>query len=175
LKNDQTDAFEWFVYATYIVWVATILTEILTYLVGRGGGGKRPHDGQCSAFPLTLFNRVSLPGGADDLRCAHGMILLVWFLALGASASTMLYTVLSHMFVKRNSYFMWLFVAFVRCHQHWWHRWPRRSEQTSELARVVSGGNHASNHGDCLDLLLRSLQSALAIRLKTVCERKMRV
>jgi hypothetical protein len=113
LKNDQTDVFEWFVYVTYIVWVATILTEILTYLVGRGGGGKRPHDGQCSAFPLTLFNRVSLPGGADDIRCAHGMILLLWFLALGASASTMLYATISHMFVKRNSYFMWLFVVFI--------------------------------------------------------------
>ena len=113
LKNDQTDAFEWFVYATYIVWVATIATEVLTYIVGRGGGGKNPHNGQCSAFPLTFFNRVSINGGENDLRCAHGMILLVWFLALGASASTMLYTVLSHMFVKRNSYFMWLFVVFV--------------------------------------------------------------
>ena len=113
LKNDQTDVFEWFVHFVYIIWVATILTEMLTYLVGRGGGGKNPHKGQCSAFPLTLFNRVSINGGENDLRCIQGIILMVWFLALGASASTMLYATISHMFVKRNIYFMFLFVVFI--------------------------------------------------------------
>jgi len=113
LKNDDTDAFEWFVYTVYVTWVVTILTEVLSYLVGRGGGGKKPHGGQCSAFPLTLFNRVSVPGGADDLRCLHGFVLLVFFFGIGASASTMIYTTISHMFVKRNIFFMWLFVAFI--------------------------------------------------------------
>jgi hypothetical protein len=114
LRNDQTDAFEWFVYATYIVWVSCILTEVLSYLVGRGGGGKMPHNGQCSAFPLTLFNRVSVGGGGEDgLRCVQGLVLLVWFLGLGASASTMMYSTISHMFVKRNVYFSWLFVVFI--------------------------------------------------------------
>jgi hypothetical protein len=113
LKNDETDAFEWFVYVTYVVWVTSILTEVLTYLVGRGGGGKNPHDGQCSAVPFLLCNRVSINGGEADMRCAQGMFLIVWFLGFGAAASTMMYTTLSHMFVRRNVYFSWLFVVFV--------------------------------------------------------------
>lgn len=110
LVNDDTDAFEWYVVSTYVVWVVSILTEVLSYLVGRGGGGKAPHQGQCSAFPMILCNRVSLSG---DARCLNGMILLVWFLGFGVAASTMLYTTMCHMFVKRNLYFSWLFVVFI--------------------------------------------------------------
>jgi len=122
LKDDDTDAFEWFVYVTYGAWVTSILTEVLTYLVGRGGGGKKAHSHQCSAFPLTLCNRVSIGGSAEDaanyddadgMHCLQGMFLFVWFLGFGAMASAMLYTTISHMFVKRNVYFAWLFVVFV--------------------------------------------------------------
>jgi hypothetical protein len=113
LENDDTDAFEWFVGLTYVIWVVSIFSEVCTYLVGRGGGGKAPHQGQCSAFPLTLLNRVSLPGDEDGNRCFQGFILLVWFLGFGVMAATMMYAIISHMFVKRNTYFAWLFVAIV--------------------------------------------------------------
>ena len=114
LENDDTDAFEWFVYVVYGIWVISILTEVGSYLVGRGGGGKRPHYGQCSAFPLTLANRVAINGdGEDGLRCVQGLFLLVWFLGFGVLASVMLFVTMSNMFVTRNVYFAWLFVAFI--------------------------------------------------------------
>ena len=114
LKNDDTDPFEWFVTFTYAVWLASILTEVLSYVVGRGGGGKKPHENQCSAMPLLFFNRVSINGDGDDgMRCVQGFFILVWFLSLGASASAMLYCIVSHTFVKRNFLFGLLLVVLT--------------------------------------------------------------
>ena len=112
LVNDNTDAFEWFVYVTYLVWVISILTEVISYLVGRGGG-KLPHQGQCSALPFLLTNRVSINGDENSNRCGKGLILLVWFLGFGVLASIMIHTTISHVFVKRNVFFAWLFVVFT--------------------------------------------------------------
>ena len=115
LINSDEDAFEWFVYVVYGTWVISIVTEVLTYIVGRGGGGKKAHEYQCSAFPLTLFNRVSIGGSKDDDggQCFQGVILLVWFLGFGTMASVMLFATMAQMFVTRNVYFAWLFVVFI--------------------------------------------------------------
>jgi len=116
LRNDDTDAFEWYVYLVYGVWCVSVFTEVLSYIVGRAGGGKelRTHDGQCSALPFLFCNRVSVrdddgEGGA----CLVGLVLMVWFLGLGAAALAAVHTFLSHTFVTRNVYFAWLFLLFL--------------------------------------------------------------
>lgn len=110
LVDSSHDQFEWYVYAVYAVWVTSIATEALSYLVGRGGG--RPHDGQCSSFPFFLMNRVSL-GGADEARCVLAVVLMAFFLGLASSAAVMLYSVMAHCFVTRNVYFIGLFGVLV--------------------------------------------------------------
>lgn len=109
LANDQSDIFEWFVYATFIVWCVSIATEMFSYLVGRGS--KRPHDEQISVFPFVMFNRVSL--GDDDQRCCIALAMLVWFLGLAAAAIVAVHTIVAHAFVTRNMYIIWLLVLFA--------------------------------------------------------------
>jgi hypothetical protein len=99
LRDDPTDIFEAFVYFVFGVWVVAIASEMLSYLVGRAGAS-RPYGGQCSVFPLLLFNRVALD--AEDGRCCWVLALMLFYLAAGALATVMLHTMVGHVFVTRN-------------------------------------------------------------------------
>ena len=38
LETDNSDSFQWFVTFSYVAWILTIVSEVLTYVIGRGGG-----------------------------------------------------------------------------------------------------------------------------------------
>jgi hypothetical protein len=109
LRNDDSDIFEPFVYAIFAIWVFSIATEMLSYLVGRGAG--RPHAKQCSAFPIVLFNRVAIP--AESSRCCFYVLLALWYVGATLFATAMLHTIISHLFVTRNFYFAVLFAVLT--------------------------------------------------------------
>lgn len=112
LTNDSSDFFEWYVSLVFVLWLVAIFTETMSYVVGRGGSAA-PHDGQCSATPFLFFNRVTIGGGEDDCRCFKGVLILVWFLGFGVTASVMMHTIVAHLFVSRNTYFAWLFLMLL--------------------------------------------------------------
>ena len=114
LENDETDAFEWFVYVTYGTWVLSILTAMLTYLVGRYGA-KNPYSSQyCASFPFIFCNRTAIHNEDDDgTRCGMMLLLTIWFLGNAVAASIFVYAAMSHTFVKRNVYFAWLLVVLL--------------------------------------------------------------
>ena len=112
LMNDQTDVFEWFVYAVYFVWLISIGSCALSYLLGRGA--KQPYAQQCSSFPFLLCNRVSIDGGdGDGSACGSMVLLMIWFLGLSAAASVAVGTAISHTFVTRNVLFSYLLLVFL--------------------------------------------------------------
>lgn len=110
LQSDPTDVFEWFVGFVYSVWCVAIATEVLTYMVGRGGAA-RPYAGQCAAFPLVLFNRTAV--ASDSARCCIFAALLVFYIAFAFAAAVVLRTVIAHMFITRNVYFAIIFGTFT--------------------------------------------------------------
>ena len=109
LRDDPTDIFEWAVYGIFVVWVVSIATEMLSYLVGRGVG--RPYSGQCSTFPLLLFNRVAMP--SESGRCCFYVLLAFWYIGAALFATAMMHTIVSHMFVTRNLFFAILFAVLT--------------------------------------------------------------
>ena len=110
LQNDPTDIFEWFVTFVYGVWCVAIVTEVLSYMVGRGGGA-RPYAGQCSAFPFVLFNRTAISGNYG--RCCMFAALLVFYTLFACAAAAAMRTVIAHMFITRNVYFAITLGAFT--------------------------------------------------------------
>jgi hypothetical protein len=108
LRNDESDMFESYVHAVFAVWCVSIVLEMFTYLVGRGSSQK-PHEGQCSAFPAFLLNRVSIGGEENEGRCFLAMLMMVWFLGFAASAIVMVYSVMAHCFVTRNPWMLGFF------------------------------------------------------------------
>jgi len=112
LENDGSDPFEWFVYLTYLSWVISIFSSVLTYLIGRIGS-KNPYRGQfCAGFPFMFCNRTSIDDENGSNFCWM-IALVVWFVGLAACASIFVFTAISHTFVKRNIYFSWVLVVLL--------------------------------------------------------------
>ena len=113
-NSTAVDAFDWFVLTTFVLWVVSIASTVSTYLIGRYGA-KNPYSTQlCAVFPFVLCNRTAIHDqGGDGTRCAFMLGLSLWFLGLAAAASVMVFTVMSHVYVKRNVYFAWLLVVLL--------------------------------------------------------------
>ena len=114
LKNSSHDPFEMFVLFVFVVWVLSIFTSALSYLIGRYGA-KNPYDTQmCATMPFWLFNRAAVQNDNESgARCAVMLFLTVWWLGLAASASTVVYTAMAHMYVTRNMYFALLLLLLL--------------------------------------------------------------
>lgn len=114
LTGTSSDPFEAFVWSTFGIWVLSIFTSVLTYLVGRYNA-KNPYQEQfCASFPFILCNRTAIHDDVHDgTRCMLMLALTVYWLGLATAASTVVYTVLSHLYVKRNVWFAWLLVALL--------------------------------------------------------------
>ena len=117
LKNgttDDSDVFQWFVWLTFGIWAVSIATSAMTYLAGRYGA-KQPYAGQlCASFPFVFCNRTAIDDeGGDGTRCGMMLILTVWFLGNAAAALAVVYTAMSHMYVKRNAYFAYLLLVLL--------------------------------------------------------------
>jgi hypothetical protein len=109
LQDDSSDMFEWFVYLVYSIWITSILTEVLSYLVGRyEQTGKSK---EFTHFPFIFCNRASL----RDSGWLWLLSVTVWFLGLGAAASIVMHTVVAHGYVKRNNVVLWMMVALTAC------------------------------------------------------------
>jgi len=109
VSEDPAVMFLWFVFA---LWVVSIVTCMSTYVLGRFG--RQGYDTQCMSAPFCLCIRSPLPSkfGTGN-RCLAAMVLLVWFAVLGAVASTTVYSIMAHIFVKRNVWFSWLLGLFT--------------------------------------------------------------
>jgi hypothetical protein len=101
LQNDESDIFEFAVVGYFWLWVATIVTELLTYLTNRAGYAKA--DEHSVAFPFFFLSRSALP--ASDSRCGLFTLLLVVYLAVAAAATIMMHTIIAHLFVIRSMWF----------------------------------------------------------------------
>lgn len=114
LTGKSSDPFEAFVIATYVLWVLSIVTSAFTYLAGRYSA-KNPYKGQfCASFPFLLCNRTAIhDDDHNGTRCLLMLALTVWWLGLATAASAVVYTIMSHMYVKRNIYFAWLLVTLL--------------------------------------------------------------
>ena len=111
LHDDSSDVFEWYVYVVYSIWIASILTEVLTYLVGRFEAQRFLKTEGCTHFPFIFCNRVSV----RDSGCLWLLALTVWFLGLGASMAITMHTVVAHGYVKRNAFVLWLVICLTAC------------------------------------------------------------
>ena len=114
LTGSSSDPFEAFVMATYVVWVVSIATAVFTYLAGRYNA-KNPYKGQfCASFPFMFCNRTAIHDDEHNgTRCLLMLALTVWWLGLATAASAVVYTIMAHMYVKRNVYFSWLLITLL--------------------------------------------------------------
>ena len=104
-ENELTtnnDPMLWFTEITFTIWIVSIVTLCLTYVIDRFS--RTPHSGQCSAFTLVLFNRS--PIAAGEGRCCVAAILICYFAALGVAATLVIHTCVNHAYVARNQEFM---------------------------------------------------------------------
>ena len=114
LTGSSSDPFEAFVTATYGVWVVSIATAVFTYIAGRYNA-KNPYNGQfCASFPFMFCNRTAIHDDEHNgTRCLLMLALTVWWLGLAAAASAVVYTIMAHMYVKRNVCFSWLLITLL--------------------------------------------------------------
>ena len=112
--TDDSDAFQWYVSTTFGIWVVSIVTCVLTYLVGRYGAKQPYADQLCASFPFFFCNRTAIHDEAHDgTRCGTMLMLTFWFFGLAAAASVVVYTILAHMYVTRNVYFSYLLLSML--------------------------------------------------------------
>jgi len=102
--------FEWFVYLVYTIWIVSIATEVLSYLIGRYENKKDTKD-TFTHISLILCNRARV----QESGWAWLLLLTVWVLGMGAAASIAIHTVVSHAYVKRNHVVLWLLAALMGC------------------------------------------------------------
>lgn len=110
LQQDPTDIFEWFVAFVFGAWCVAIVTEVLSYMVGRGGAA-RPYAGQCSAFPFVLFNRTAVASNSG--RCCIFATLFVFYGLFAFAAVVAVRTAIAHTFITRNLFFAIVLAAFT--------------------------------------------------------------
>jgi len=111
-ENELTtnnDPMLWFVQSVFYLWIASIGTLVFSYIADRFG--RTPHQGQCSEFPLVLFNRSPIASG--DGRCCAAAVVIGYFVGLGVAAAFVLHTCISHSYVARNHDFMILLGIFL--------------------------------------------------------------
>lgn len=105
----NTDSMIWFTELVFYIWIASIGTLVLSYVLDRFG--RTPHSGQCATFPLVLFNRSPIATGEG--RCCSAAVVMAYFVGLGVAAGFVLHTFIAHSYVARNRDFMILLGIFL--------------------------------------------------------------
>lgn len=109
VSSDPAAAFLWLVFS---VWIVSIFTCMSTYVMGRLG--REGYSGQCVSAPFCLCMRSPLPGKFDSgNRCVMALFLMLWFAMLGTMASLTIYSVMAHLYVKRNVYFAYFLAVMT--------------------------------------------------------------